>query len=72
MNTFLSFVIALLFLSAFFVGSSKADTNARIAIRAWGTFLSVIYFGAALISSWWLALLAFVIVLVCIFIYSLR
>lgn len=72
MNTFLSFLIALVFFSLFFLGSSKADLTARTAIRTYGTILSVVYLVLALISSWWVALLALVVLLAAIFLWSFR
>ncbi len=63
MNLLISLLIAVLFVAFMWRAPKSLDTTARIAIRGWGVALGLVYLVAALVFSWWAALIA----LACLF-----
>jgi hypothetical protein len=69
MNIVLSIIGFLLLLSCSWLGGNL-DSNARIAIRIWGSILSVAFLVVALTCSWAIAILGLALVTIAIVLYS--
>lgn len=70
MDTAISLLLFIGLISLFLFGSRNADTNARTAIRVWGTILSVAFLVVALTCSLAFALWGFGLAMVMIIILS--